>query len=93
MHSYRAGPSRAFGGKTFSLSLLALTEALILPVDVTVLGGSGQQSARVNGSILDISMDNCAPSRMSALGVPERHDPWEYTGNVHLSCLIAPSGF
>ncbi len=39
--------SRAFGGKTFLLSLLALTEALTLEVSVTVLGGSGQQSARV----------------------------------------------
>ena len=39
--------SRAFGGKTFLLSLLALTEALTLEVSVTVLGGSGQQSTRV----------------------------------------------
>ena len=36
-----------FGGKTFLLSLLVLTEALTLEVSVTVLGGSGQQSARV----------------------------------------------
>lgn len=39
--------SRGFGGKTFLLGLLALVEAILFEIDVTVLGGSGQQSARV----------------------------------------------
>ena len=39
--------SRAFGGKTFLLSLLALTESVTLETSVTVLGGSGEQSVRV----------------------------------------------
>ena len=39
--------SRAFGGKTFLLSLLALTESATLETSVTVLGGSGEQSVRV----------------------------------------------
>lgn len=45
--------SRGFGGKTYLLSVLALTEALTLGADpargieVNVLGGSGQQSTRV----------------------------------------------
>lgn len=39
--------SRGFGGKSFLLSLLALVEACTLKVDVNVLGGSGEQSARV----------------------------------------------
>lgn len=39
--------SRGFGGKSFTLALLALTEAVTLKADVNVLGGSGQQSARI----------------------------------------------
>jgi hypothetical protein len=40
--------SRGFGGKTYMLALLGLTEALTLNADVSILGGSGEQSARVN---------------------------------------------
>jgi hypothetical protein len=40
--------SRGFGGKTFLLAVLGLTEAVLLKSDVAVLGGSGQQSARVH---------------------------------------------
>ena len=40
--------SRGFGGKTFTLGLLGLTEACTLKADVKVLGGSGQQSQRVH---------------------------------------------
>lgn len=40
--------SRGFGGKTFILALLGLVEAITLGADVTVLGGSGEQSARVH---------------------------------------------
>jgi hypothetical protein len=39
--------SRGFGGKSFTLGLLAWTEAVTLRADVNVLGGSGEQSARV----------------------------------------------
>lgn len=39
--------SRGFGGKSFTLSLLGLVEALTLGADVNVLGGSGEQSKRV----------------------------------------------
>lgn len=39
--------SRGFGGKTFTLSALALSEALLLRADVNILGGSGEQSKRV----------------------------------------------
>lgn len=39
--------SRGFGGKSFLLSLLGLTEALTLGADTNVLGGSGEQSERV----------------------------------------------
>lgn len=39
--------SRGFGGKSFLLSLLALVEAQTLAAEVSVLGGSGEQSKRV----------------------------------------------
>ncbi len=39
--------SRGFGGKSFLLALLGLTEAVTLHADVNVLGGSGEQSVRV----------------------------------------------
>ncbi len=40
--------SRAFGGKTFEMSCLAFAEAVTLRADVTLLGGSGEQSQRVH---------------------------------------------
>jgi hypothetical protein len=40
--------SRGFGGKTNMLSLLALTEAVLLNAQSSVLGGSGAQSQRVH---------------------------------------------
>lgn len=39
--------SRGFGGKSFLLALLGLTEAVTLKANVNVLGGSGEQSGRV----------------------------------------------
>lgn len=39
--------SRGFGGKSFLMSLLGATEAATIHADVTILGGSGEQSARV----------------------------------------------
>lgn len=39
--------SRGFGGKSYLLSLLGHCEAQQLNADVTILGGSGEQSARV----------------------------------------------
>ena len=40
--------SRGFGGKSFLLALLGLTEAITLKAGVNVLGGSGEQSTRVH---------------------------------------------
>jgi len=39
--------SRAFGGKSFNMSLLGNVEAVTLGAEVNVLGGSGEQSRRV----------------------------------------------
>ena len=49
--------SRGFGGKSTLLALLALTEAVTLGADVTVLGGSGQQSERVLETLAQIWRD------------------------------------
>lgn len=43
--------SRGFGGKSFLLSLLAVTEQIILGAMVNILGGSLEQSKRVLGYI------------------------------------------
>ncbi len=40
--------SRGFGGKSFLLALLALTEQITLGASVNILGGSGEQSQRVH---------------------------------------------
>lgn len=40
--------SRGFGGKSFTLATLGLTEAILLKSDVNILGGSGGQSKRVH---------------------------------------------
>lgn len=40
--------SRGFGGKSFLLAILGLTEAVTLKCDVNILGGSGEQSTRVH---------------------------------------------
>jgi hypothetical protein len=40
--------SRGFGGKSFLLAVLALTEAVTLKADVNVLGGSAEQSENVH---------------------------------------------
>ena len=40
--------SRTFGGKTTLLSLLALTELVVLGAEIRLLGGSGEQAARVH---------------------------------------------
>lgn len=39
--------SRGFGGKSYLLALLGLTEAATLKADVNILGGSGEQSQNV----------------------------------------------
>lgn len=40
--------SRGFGGKSFMLAVLGLTEAVTLKCDVNILGGSGEQSENVH---------------------------------------------
>jgi len=45
--------SRGLGGKTYLLSVLGDAEAVLLGADVTILGGSGEQSERVQEYVSD----------------------------------------
>jgi len=54
--------SRGFGGKSFLLSLLSLVEALTLKADVNILGGSGEQSARVHEHIRSLWSSSSSPT-------------------------------
>lgn len=58
--------SRGFGGKSYLLATLAFTEAVTLEASVSVLGGSGDQSKRVNKYINDFWLKPTAPSHMLA---------------------------
>ena len=49
--------SRGFGGKSFNLAALSLTEALLM-MKVNLLGGSGEQSERVLNYIYGQEVDN-----------------------------------
>ena len=60
--------SRGFGGKSTLLALLALTEAVTLGADVTVLGGSGQQSERVLETLAQIWRDRSGIQYLFASG-------------------------
>jgi ribosomal protein L40E len=61
--------SRGFGGKSFLLALLGLTEAVTLKCNVNVLGGSGEQSGRVLEYIGEFLNHRNAPRDMLASDV------------------------
>ena len=61
--------SRGFGGKSTLLALLALTEAITLQADVTVLGGSAQQSGTGAGG------DDPPVARAQGTRPPPRQSP------------------
>ena len=58
--------SRGFGGKSTLLALLALTEAVTLQADITILGGSAQQSERVLEAMSWMWHSPRAPSHLLA---------------------------
>jgi len=79
--------SRGFGGKSFLLALLALTEALTLKCNVNVLGGSGEQSDRV----LEYTSDFWHAGTVSHYLVGEvKHETRLIFGN-HIRSLMASS--
>ena len=56
--------SRGFAGKSFTLALLSMTEAVTLGADVNVLGGSGEQSKRVLEHMQNLWNYESAPRNM-----------------------------
>ena len=64
--------SRGFGGKSFTLGLLGMTMGCTLTADVTVLGGSGQQSARILEGMTKLWSAPGAPRHLLA-GEPGAH--------------------
>jgi hypothetical protein len=63
--------ARGFGGKSHLLALLAAVESVLLKAGVSVLGGSGEQSARVLDHMRDLWGYRNAP-RHHLLGDPAR---------------------
>jgi len=55
--------SRGLGGKSFTLSALAMAEALFLRADVNILGGSGVQSKRVLEAVASMWAHPTAPKQ------------------------------
>lgn len=56
--------SRGFGGKSFQLAVLSLTEQITLGADVTLLGGSGQQSQNIHSYMGELWDAPMAPTWM-----------------------------
>jgi hypothetical protein len=81
--------SRGFGGKSFQLSLLALTEAVTLRADVKLLGGSGEQAKRVLKYTEDFWELPTAPKQLLD-GVPGARKTKLTTGNT-IEALMASS--
>ena len=81
--------SRGFGGKSFLLALLALTEAATLKADVNVLGGSGEQSENVHRYAKQFWDHEDAPSGLLASD-PLKRETRLVWGNV-IKALLASS--
>ena len=78
--------SRGFGGKSFWMALLALTEGLLLKADVNVLGGSGEQSRRVLENMQDLWAKPGAPRH---LGVAEIQREMRFKNGARIRALMA----
>ncbi|MCP4712237.1 MAG: hypothetical protein GY869_26745 [Planctomycetes bacterium] len=72
--------SRGFGGKSYLLALLGLTEAVTLAADVNILGGSGQQSDNVLSYNVEHWGRRSAPRHL-LVGKPGTHKITLTTGN------------
>lgn len=65
--------SRGFAGKTFTLALLGLVEGVTLSADVSILGGSGEQSQRVLEAMTKLWAAPAAPKHLLASEPAQRH--------------------
>jgi hypothetical protein len=82
--------SRGFGGKTFSLGALGLTEALTLAADVNILGGSGQQSERVHAAMARFWAHPSAPTfALSRHGEPIKRETKLDNGGTILALMAS----
>lgn len=81
--------SRGFGGKSFLLALLGLTEAVTLKADVNILGGSGEQSENVHKYARQFWNYEGAPSNLLASDPLKRETRLAW-GNV-IKALLASS--
>jgi hypothetical protein len=81
--------SRGFGGKTTLLALLGHLETVLLGTDVTILGGSGQQSQRVHLAQAGFWRSPAAPVHLLD-GEPSRYETRLVNG-ARTSALMASS--
>lgn len=80
--------SRGFGGKSFTLALLGLVEALTLRADVNILGGSGEQSRRVLENMAKLWESETAPKEY-LVGDPGRQKQRFRWGNTVVALLAS----
>lgn len=81
--------SRGFGGKSFLLALLGLTEAVTLKADVNILGGSGEQSENVHKYARQFWGFKGAPSSL-LVSDPLKRETRLVWGNI-IKALLASS--
>jgi hypothetical protein len=81
--------ARGLGGKSFMLAVLAWMESVTLRASVSVLGGSGEQSARVHEYLRQFWMRPQAPYEALS-GDPSSHKTRLIWGNVVEAQLASP---
>jgi hypothetical protein len=73
--------SRGFGGKSFLLAALGLTEACTLKADVNILGGSGEQSENVHAYMGEFWKKPLAPKALLAQDPTKRETRLEWAAD------------
>jgi hypothetical protein len=81
--------SRGYGGKSFLLALLALTEAVTLGAYANILGGSGEQSTRVLSYMDQLWAKDTAPRTLLASDPAKRET--KLTNGGKIQALAASS--
>ena len=79
--------SRGFGGKSWTLALLATIEAMLLGAESSVLGGSAAQSLNVHSHSQSFWHAPNAPKELLAKD-PTKYDTW-LTNDSHIRTLTA----
>ncbi len=79
--------SRGFGGKSFLLAVLGLTEAVTLGANVNILGGSGEQSENVHNYMQGLWGYRSAPRAFLRSDPAKRHT--NLAGGNRIKALMA----